>query len=114
MITVSIESSYDVLSMSITHDECFELVECNDVLDKIQKIYRTYMFARDDKEIRFNINNHWIETRTDRHSVYVYYHSSDNMFERICSRYEIEFRDDDSIYLNCFNGDRLVSTNKII
>lgn len=113
MITVSIECSYNVLSMAITHDECFNSVVLTDVLDKIEEIY-DYIFVRDDREIRFAMDNHWIETRGDGHSVFVYYHTLEEFFEMICSHYEIKFLDDDSIYLHCYYRDRLVSCTKII
>ena len=99
--------------MSVTHDECFELVELDDVLDKIQNVYRD-IFYRKDKEIRFTMENHWIETCADENNILVYYHSPDIMFERICTRYEIKYFDDDTIYLHCFYGDRLVSSVKIM
>lgn len=113
MITVSIRSSYNVLSMAITHDECFESSSLTDILDKIEEVY-DYIFVRKDNEIRFTIDNHWIETRANGHSVFVYYHNLDEFFERICSRYEIKFLDDDTIHLHCYYGDRLVSSTKII
>lgn len=113
MISVSVDSGYNVLSMTITHDECFEPTVLSDVLDKIEEVY-DYIFQRTDMEIRFVIDHRYIETRADGSSIYVYYHSIDIMFERICSRYEIRILDDDSIYLYCFDGDRMVSCVKII
>jgi hypothetical protein len=113
MITVSVQSNSNVLSMSITHDECFETMELDDVLDKIQDVY-SYIFYRKDKEIRFTMENHWIETCADENNILVYYHSPDIMFERICTRYEIKYFDDDTIYLHCFYRDRLVSSVKLM
>ena len=113
MITVSVRSNSNVLSMSINHDECFETMELDDVLDKIQDVY-SYIFYRKDKEIRFTMENHWIETCADENNILVYYHSHDIMFERICTRYEIKFFDDDAINLLCFYRDRLVSFVKLM
>lgn len=114
MITVTVKSNYDeCLAMNIAHDEIVELSELDDILDKIQDVY-SYIFARNNQEIRFLIEDNWIESRLDKNCVFVYYHSKYNMFERICTSYEIKILDDDTIYLHCFDRDRMVSCTKLM
>ena len=99
--------------MSITYEENIKFIELDDILDEIQDVYG-YIFARVNDEIQFLIENNWIIAHVDGLYVNVIYNSQNNMFERICSRFEIKILDDDSIYLRCFNGDRLVSSIKIM
>ena len=113
MITVSIESRDDVLSMAITHDECFDSKSLTDVKDKIEEVY-DYIYSRDDYTIDFSIGYEWIESSADGNLVYVFYHSSEQFFERRCSRYDITILDDDRIFLQCYDGIQMVSNIRII
>lgn len=112
MINALIENGCCGLIISVTHNECCELKSLDDVLDEIQDFYR-YVVHRDEKHIRFNVEDIWIDFHVEEQSIYIYYNSPDIMFERICSACEIII-DDDSIHLYCHKGNKLVSHVKII
>lgn len=114
MIIVKVESDWnDQLKMSITHKEVFENTTLDDVLDVIQDVH-SYIFSRCDNEIRFLIEDNWVESRVDGRNVYVFYHSKYNMIERICTSYEIRILDDDTIYLQCYFKDRMVVNLRLV
>lgn len=99
--------------MDVIHEEAIQLVELDDVLDKIQDIYG-YITGRSNTEIRFVIENSLIVLTLDGLYVNVYYRSPDIFFDRSCSKCEIRILDDDSINLRCYNGDKTVFLSKII
>lgn len=114
MIICSVESDWnDQLRMTMTHKEVSENKSLDDVLDAIQDMY-SYIFSRCDNEIRFLIEDNWVETRADGRNVYVFYHSKCNMIERICTSYEIRILDDDTIYLQCYFKDRMVVNLRLV
>lgn len=112
MISAIINKGYSGLNISVTHNECSELMTLDDVLDEIQDFYR-YVVHRDEKHIRFNVENIWIDFNVEEQSVFVFYNSRDIMFERICSKCEITVCGD-SIHMYCYMGNKLVSHVKII
>lgn len=114
MIIVTVESDWNEgLKMSVNHKEIFKASSLDDMLDKIQDVYR-YIFSRCDNEIRFLIEDNWIEVRTEEDKIYVYYHSTYNMFERVCTSCEIRILDDDTIYLMCLFRDKVVISLRLM
>lgn len=113
MIIAKVYSNwFNSLALDVKHEESCKISCIDDVLDKIQDIY-SYIFARCDKEIRFLIEDNWIESRVDGNNVFIYFHNKSNMFEMLCASYEIVI-DDETIYLHCYQRDRKVVRIKLM